>query len=305
MSPDGGVFHRPCPNCGSESGPRDVVVRAPVPAEPLGPEERAEYWRGFRSRSCFFDYARCPVCALLYCPTYFTDESLNRLYSSMPDNTAGAPPEVLRHTHRGYVEFLADQGSLRGTYLEIGPDIGLATEAACAVGDFDRAILVEPNLTVHDQLRAASGPVPAQVVADLADIPPDRQANVAVLIHVLDHLIEPASYLRSLRERLGQGSSMLVVVHNEASLLRRVLGVRWPPFTLQHPQLFSPYTLRSMLSKAGFGVVNVRPTVNVFPARHVVNTAASLAGIDGRWTALVPNWNVRIRLGNIMAVASA
>jgi hypothetical protein len=301
---DADLAHRACPACGDE-GRGNVVVRAAVPAEPLQPEERARYWRGFRSRSCFFDYARCPRCGLLYCPTYFTDGALDRLYSSMPDNTAGAPPEVLRCTQEGYMGFLAEQRPLRGTYLEIGPDIGLATEAACVSGAFERVHLVEPNATVHDQLRVASGSIPTEVVADLDDLSETTRADIAVLIHVLDHLVDPIDYLRSLRQHLTDGAAVLIVVHNEASLLRRALGVRWPPFTLQHPQLFSPTTLRAMLSAAGFGVVALQPTVNVFPARHVVKTAASLAGIDGRWATSVPTWRIRLRLGNIMAVATA
>jgi SAM-dependent methyltransferase len=223
----------------------------------------------------------------------------------MPDNTAGAPADVLSHTQEGYIEFLAAQRPLVGTYLEVGPDIGLAAGAACAAGRFDRAVLVEPNLAVHDQLAAATGSVPAEVVADLADLTAPVSADVAVLVHVLDHLIEPVPYLKELRRHLAPGASVLIVVHNEASLLRRALGVRWPPFTLQHPQLFSPATLRTTLSAAGFEAAAVRPTTNVFPVRHVVKTAAALGGLDGGWTEAVPTWQVRVRLGNIMAVANA
>jgi hypothetical protein len=221
----------------------------------------------------------------------------------MPDNTAGAPPEVLRSTQQRYIDFLADQRPLRGTYLEIGPDIGLATEAACTSGTFDYVQLVEPNLAVRNQLRAASGSIPTEIVAGLGGLSETVRADVAVLIHVLDHLVDPVDYLASLRRHLTNGAAVLIVVHNETSLLRRALGVRWPPFTLQHPQLFSPVTLRAMLSAAGFDVVALQPTVNVFPARHVVKTGASLVGIDGRWATSVPTWRIGVRLGNIMTVA--
>jgi SAM-dependent methyltransferase len=223
----------------------------------------------------------------------------------MPDNTAGAPADVLRHTQKGYIDFLVRQGPIRGTYLEIGPDIGLATEAACASGTLERVVLVEPNLDVHDQLRDAAGSVTAEVVADLSDLQSPARADTVVLIHVLDHLTEPVAYLQDLHRHLAPGARVLVVVHNEASLLRRLLGVRWPPFTLQHPQLFNPETLRMTLKAGGFNVVAHKPTTNVFPARHVVRTAGSLVGLKGKWIDSVPNWKVRIRLGNMMAVASS
>jgi hypothetical protein len=302
---DGETVHRECPACGDDSDTTEAAVRAPVSPESLEPEERAAYWRGFRSKSCFFDYVRCPNCGLLYCSTYFSDSALDRLYASMPDNTAGAPADVLRHTQKGYIDFLVRQRPIRGTYLEIGPDIGLATEAACASGNLDRVVLVEPNLAVHKQLREAAGSVTADVVADLGELESPTNADTVVLIHVLDHLTEPVSYLLDLRRHLAPGAHVLVVVHNEASMLRRLLGVRWPPFTLQHPQLFNPETLRMTLEAGGFTLVAHQPTTNVFPARHVVRTAGSLVGLDGKWIESIPNWRMRIRLGNMMAVAKS
>jgi 2-polyprenyl-3-methyl-5-hydroxy-6-metoxy-1,4-benzoquinol methylase len=166
-------------------------------------------------------------------------------------------------------------------------------------------VLVEPNLVVHQQLREAAGTVKADIVPDLADLESPAGADTVALIHVLDHLTEPVSYLRDLRRHLAPDAHILVVVHNEASTLRRLLGVRWPPFTLQHPQLFNPETLRMTLEAGGFDVIAHRPTTNVFPARHVVRTAGALVGLKGRWIEAVPNLKVRIRLGNMMAVASS
>jgi SAM-dependent methyltransferase len=297
------TVHRPCPVCGAEARPGDVKVKAPVRAEALESDQRDEYWRGFRSRSCFFDFARCPSCSLLFCPTYYSQEALNDLYSSMPDNTAGAAADVLSDTQGGYIEFLAVQRPLTGTYLEIGPDIGLATRAATTKGNLDQVKLVEPNRGVHDELRQSTGSVPVEVVKDLAELSGPTDADNVVLIHVLDHLIKPVEYLRELRNHMKPGGYLLAVVHNEASLLRKVLGVRWPPFCLQHPQLYAAETLRSLFTAAGFQVVASKPTTNVFPMRHVVSTGASLVGLDGSWTQHVPETPLRLRLGNIMMVA--
>ena len=223
----------------------------------------------------------------------------------MPDNTAGASPEVLRHTQMGYIEFLAAQRPLRGTYLEIGPDIGLATEAARAVGELDRVVLIEPNVDVHDELKKSGGAVPTTVAPSLGALGAPANADNVVLIHVLDHLIDPLQYLIELREQLAPDAYLLAVTHNYSSFLRRTLGVRWPPFCLQHPQLFTPETLSAMLTKAGFRTVASAPTKNVLPLEHLVETTTSLVGLNGKWTRRLPNVSVSLRLGNIMAVASA
>jgi|NGEPerStandDraft_6_1074524.scaffolds.fasta_scaffold07405_3 hypothetical protein len=297
--------HRPCPICGTEAGPGDIEVRAPIRADSIDDQEAAEYWRGFRSKSCFFDFARCRTCGLLFNPTYFSQSTLDELYSSMQDNTAGAATDVLSDTQTGYINFLAEQRPLRGAYLEVGPDIGLSTAAAHATGRLDRSVLIEPNRDVYPQLRAAAAGAPVEIVASLAELEQPAHADSAVLIHVLDHLIDPLAFLEELRGHLNEGALLLFVVHNHDSLLRHALGVRWPPFCLQHPQLFSEKTLTASLRRAGFDVVAAKPTTNVFPLRHVVRTAASLVGLSGKWTDHIPNSKVRLRLGNIMTVAKA
>ena len=176
---------------------------------------------------------------------------------------------------------------------------------SCSLGNLDRAILVEPNCSVHEQLRRSVGSLSLDIVQDLGGLKEPANADNAVLIHVLDHLIDPVAYLKKVKTHMRPGGYLLAVVHNEKSFLRRVLGVRWPPFCLQHPQLFSTDTLGSLLQAAQFDVVASAPTTNVFPLRHVVSTAASLIGIEGDWTRYVPDSAVRLRLGNIMMVGRA
>ncbi len=305
QSVDGQLFGRPCPICGTSSTPGVVVVRAPVRAESLSADRRDQFWRGFRSRPCFFDYARCPTCDLLFCPTYYSQSSLDRLYSSMPDNTAGADANVLSATQASYIDFLSRQRRIAGSYLEIGPDVGLSTRAACAQGQLEKAILVEPNEDVHKQLRLAAGEVPTEIFESLEQLGANERADNVVLIHVLDHLIDPLVQLRKIHDHTAEGGMVLAVVHNEASLLRRGLGVRWPPFCLQHPQLYNPSTLGKLFSEAGFTVVDSSPTHNIWPLRHLVKIGAALLGISGSWIERVPETRLRLRLGNIMMVARA
>lgn len=156
---------------------------------------------------------------------------------------------------------------------------------------------------MHAQLRSSTENVPADVFESLDQLESTDLADSVVLIHVLDHLIDPLAYLRGLRYHMTAGALLLAVVHNEGSLLRRILGVRWPPFCLQHPQIYRAETLGRIFTEAGFAVVCSSPTKNVLPLRHVVETGASLLGISGSWTRHVPAANLRLRLGNMMMVA--
>ena len=298
------LVHRYCPLCGAPP-PSCPIYRSPVPALSIRQDQRALYWRGFRSRSCFFDYSKCDKCYMVYCTEYFSEDALKRLYASMPDNTAGASEVVLSETHRRYISFLNDHVPLKGTYLELGPDIGIATQAAIELGQLDQLLLVEPNRSVHDRLSASTGTTRSTIADSLSALDPGVEASSAVLVHVLDHLTEPRLSLREMRGRLSPGAGILVVVHNHSSLLRKVMGRRWPPFSLQHPQLFSKQTLRLMLESEGFKVVAEADTKNSFPLRYLARTGSNLVGMSIPGIDHLPDWSVRLRLGNIMAVGVA
>jgi len=298
------LVDRACPLCGAPPPPFPLY-RSPIPALSVSHDERALYWRGFRSRTCFFDYYKCETCEMVYCPVYFSHDALKKLYASMPDNTAGASEDVLSETHHRYISFLNDHVPMKGTYLELGPDIGIATTAAIELGDLEQLLLVEPNRSVHDRLRASAGELRIELVESLSDLDPEAKAGSAALVHVLDHLTEPRISLNEIRDHLSPGAGILVVVHNHSSLLRKVLGRRWPPFSLQHPQLFSKDTLRRMLELEGFMVTAEADTRNSFPLRYLARTGSNLVGMSIPGIDHLPDWSVRLRLGNIMAVGVA
>lgn len=292
--------HRTCPACGHNSA-SNLEVRAAQPTENMSFEQAAEFWRGFREESCFFSYARCRGCGLLYCPQYFTGDQLDELYRSMPDNTDGVQTEVLDRTHAGYAKEIRARGASGGTFLELGPDIGLTLTQVLRNAPFSAVAAVEPNLEVHDQLRSIDPRV--SVWADLSDLPATDQFDQIVAIHVLDHVLDIQGLLGTLEKRSNPGASLALVVHNEGSLLRKMMGKKWPPFCLQHPQLFSGRTLSQILSRAGWDNVQVTRTVNWFPVKHLARGISDITPIPGSVVDYAPSTSVPMVLGNMLVTA--
>ncbi|HEV8247165.1 MAG TPA: hypothetical protein VGP93_15415, partial [Polyangiaceae bacterium] len=77
---------------------------------------------------------------------------------------------------------------------------------------------------------------------------------------------------------LRPGGALFLVCHNRRALLTRALGLKSPIFDLEHLQLFSPQSLRALLSRAGFSRVSVHRVVNRFP----VDYWARLSPLPGR-----------------------
>jgi len=290
---------RSCPQCGTAGTENSQsVVAARSLAESLDFAELREYWRGFRSDSTFFTYVRCQSCQFAYCVNYFSDEQLQELYAFMPDNTNDEDLNLLRKTQRGYQRQITSYGFCGTRVLDVGADIGLLAET---IRQHDSSVVVdaiEPNRGVHDTLQAALGSS-GHVVGSWAGLPTDARYDLIAGIHVLDHLIDLNQAVREVVGRIRPGGHIYFVTHNERSLMRRLLGRRWPPFCLQHPHLFDQRTLKRVFENAGFIDVQVRRTTNHFSLRHIARVATQLLGAPARLATLVPPLALPLKLGNI------
>ena len=296
--------HRDCPGCGESVLKPRVVMKSSPRAEDLTFNELKEYWRGFRSRNIFFTYARCTQCGLVYCPVYFSGEQLNELYSSMEDNTAGEKLDVLNDTQRAYVEILAGKTEVSGDWLELGGDIGLLTKHLFDIPNVKNVSVIEPNIDVHpDLIKLIDGR--GTTAANWSVLPSTESFNGIVGVHVLDHLLDLGGELDRIRNCLTNGGIAFFVTHDESSLLRKFLKAKWPPFCLQHPQLFSPKSIAKVLQHKGFGSVDVTKTYNKFTLRHIAEVATHVIGFGSLLVKLVPPLAIRIKLGNIATLSRA
>ena len=296
---------RYCPSCGGSALESPPEVRSRISPDTLSVERLGSFWGVTSRNDCFFDYRRCGSCGLLHNSTYLRPDLVANFYSQMDDNTAGVPRPLLEETQRRYLAALEEFAPLAGVYLEVGPDIGLAAEIAIEGGDFTKVVLVEPNQVSRSVLQQSMHEGMTVVVDSLAELDESIRVDCLVLIHVLDHLVNPREDLVGLRRRMMTGGMMVAVVHDESSLLRRLLGRCWPPFQLQHPQLFSGQTLTDLLESCGFTVRSLRATTNTLSLRHLVRLGFSALGGDPGWTVRVPQTRFRVRLGNILVVAEA
>ena len=297
------ITGRNCPLCGSADAAAEI--RSPVPAEAEDMAALEPFWFGIEKARRFFTYHRCRDCGLLYNRDFFDEAQLAALYSSMPPNMDVVGDDAIAATQKGYFDAVAALGLLGGDYLEIGPDVGHIVRQAATRGRFGRFWLMEPNRAVHDVLRAAADGRPATILPDMMDLSavPDGTVGLAVMVHVLDHLLDPRAMLAAIRAKLREDGVLMIVTHDEGSALRRLLGARWPAFCLQHPELYNPETIRRLLERAGYAAVTVRRSTNHFPIDFLGRQAAQAIGLRFKRLPL-PRRAVALRLGNILTLAA-
>ena len=297
---------RGCPACGASSKLARKDVASEPTAETTDYAELIPAWNGFFKEKVFFSYDRCSNCGLLYAPTFFTPAQLEELYAQMPPNMDVVPMEALRKTQRGYYEALKSMSPPAGDYIEIGPDIGLFTENCVRDGKFGKYWLFEPNRDVESALSATMQGRPHAVIHDMFGFSqvPDRTAGAAVMVHVLDHLLDPVATLRELREKLTQGARLAIVTHDESSLLRRIFGKRWPAFCLQHPEIYNPKSMRKLLDTAGYDVVELKKTVNYFPVQFLLRHLLWAVGLKVKTVPSFGGITIGLKLGNMITIAT-
>lgn len=297
---------RNCPTCLNIEVTSTPVVFSKRPAEKLSFDTLKDYWRGFFKEKVFFTYYRCSRCGGLFSREFFNAGQLTELYSNMPDNTAGVSVQTVQKTQRGYFKLLERYSPLKGEMLEVGPDIGLFTEFCRKKGDFKRFWMFEPNQAVHEELKNRIAGVETLISTDLFsfDSVPNKTINVVVLIHVLDHLLDPKKTLEDLYKKMLPGAQIMIVTHNELSILAKLMGTKWVGYCLQHPQLYNPQSISKLLEDTGFKVVTVNRTVNYFPLMFLVRHLLWTIGIKRLWLPSL-NWlQFPLRLGNICTVAT-
>lgn len=292
-----------CPACGADD-PVDEVSSAPR-AESMTLDELRPYWSGLFKAKVFFTYARCCSCAQMYAPHFFTPDQLGELYADMAPNMEDVPGQALEATQKGYWDAARARALPDGDYLEIGPDIGYIVRRAAADRRFGKFWLFEPNRAVHEQLAAAAGGHPNVIATDMEDLSPvpDGSIALAVMIHVLDHLLNPIAILRQILAKLAPAGVIMIVTHNEKSLLRKAMGQKFPPFCLQHPELYNPESMTALLKRAGFADVTVSRSTNYFPMAFMARQAAWTVGLDLKKLPL-PTRSLGLKLGNMLTLAS-
>jgi len=289
-----------CPCCGAPAADAKRRVASSPPAETLTADRHGAFVSGYTHARVFFTYFECSKCSALFCPTYYRQSQLDGLYGRQAENMPAR-----RRTQESYARLLRRHSRMGGHFLEIGPDIGLFASSFAKSGSFHHFWLYEPNRDVHQSLAGNFRGLSFTINSGIfhASDMPAQSVSTAVMIHVLDHLLQPKEFLHEVRASLEPGGVILIVTHDCASGLARLLGRRWPPYTLQHPQLFSRRSLAALLQASGFDVVESVKTTNYFPVAFLMRAALTVFGMPERLIPAAESPLLGLKLGNIGTIA--
>jgi SAM-dependent methyltransferase len=164
-----------------------------------------------------------------------------------------------------------------GRCLEVGPGTGallarLRTEGYDVQG-LDISAHVATALAERLNIGVTVGTLDG-VVDKMKD-----QFDVVVMRHVLEHMMDPAAALASVRRLLKPGGLLYVAVPNVLALEAILPG--WTGYQPYHVHYFSPASLSQLLGRSGFErlTIQTREPFSGWP-NAVVNTFRSKRGFD-------------------------
>ena len=237
---------------------------------------------------------QCKKCGLVYVSPRPQAEELYELYSEsyFHNDDSGTV---------GYSNYVNDEQNIRKTFqrrlkrVERFAQPGALLDVGCAAGFFlaeaqQRGWQVEGLDVSAFAVRYTQEHfgIPAQQGALLDLDLPENHYDMVTMWDVIEHVPDPYAHMDKIARLLKPGGVFALATPDVGSLPAKLTGKRWVGYKLQeeHIYYFSAATLRAMLDRAGFDVVDVYHvgkyvTFDLFFNR--LGMYSSLLGKLGEW----------------------
>jgi SAM-dependent methyltransferase len=208
----------------------------------------------------------CPVCDAVYAsPLPATPQTLVKAY----EDAAFDSDTESRYASLTYGRLLA---RIKATLpdvvgaIDVGTGDGAFLEQLLAQG-FTDVVGVEPSKAPIQAAKAHIRPL-------IRSGPFERRSNdnnrfsLVTCFQTLEHLYDPVSFCRQAYAMLKENGAILFVCHNRRAVSAKLLGTKSPIFDIEHLQLFSPTSVRYLLTQTGFSDVTITPVWNTYPISY-------------------------------------
>jgi 2-polyprenyl-3-methyl-5-hydroxy-6-metoxy-1,4-benzoquinol methylase len=240
----------PCNLCGSERF--DVVL----PALPAVDQALSERYRSSSDDVCRDQVVRCLDCDLVYINPRPPVEAIHQGYAEAVDETYVSQAEGRLHAFRRIARQISrlkppaggrllDVGAAAGFFLAAAREQGWKVEGIELSSWLSAWAKEKLDLTIHTA-PLASG-----------QFPPGH-FDVVTLFDVLEHVEDPKTTVRTVREILKDDGLFVLSYPDWGSIFARLLKRRWWFLLSVHLYYFTRRTIRRLLEENGFEVIRMQ-----------------------------------------------
>ncbi len=253
---------------------RAEFVEVPCPA--CGETRATPKWRKWE-----LDYLECVDCRTVrvsprpspaVLEEYYTHSELYEYWNRyiFPASEPVRRERIFRPRVERVLDVCARFGVATDTLVEVGAGFGTFCEEARATGRFRRIVAVEPTPALARSCRERGLEVIDRPVehVDFSGI----RASVVAAFEVLEHLFDPAAFVRACADVVAPGGVLVLTCPNGQGFEVEVLGTVADTVDTEHLNYFNPTSLARLVGGLGFEVLEVT-TPGVLDADIVRNKA--------------------------------
>ena len=243
----------PCNICGSTEC--DIVYPARYERGPKTREALVESFKSSGKDILVDPLVRCKSCKLEYLTPRLRQDVIIDAYSAGSDEDFVSQVSAREKTFARSLAVLEKHLPTKGKILDIGSAGGSFLKAAK-----DRGWTVfgcEPNRWLTEWCRQNYKiDLFAGTLFDMRNA--DATYDCVALWDVLEHVPDPVAVLQECRRILKPNGILVVNYPNIGSLVARGMGRRWVFLLTVHLYYFTPETIRAILAKTGFEMIDHR-----------------------------------------------
>ena len=210
-------------------------------------------------------FYRCCVCGIELQWPLPTQQALSDYYEESFDSGMyrdfTAADEMKRMTAAQRLKEIRRTLQPAGRCLDVGCANGVFVETIGQASEDDRPITAEGVEISQSAVTAGRDRGLALHLGMLADVPEDPPYDLITAFDVLEHVIDPAEFLKEIHQRLADGGHVVLTVPDTGGWVRRVMGRRWYFYIPEeHLHYFDRRNLPRLLRAQGFEPVEVGST---------------------------------------------
>lgn len=255
---------RPCPVCLTPSSQARLFMERNIDPALLSSFSFAS--RKLPEFMCH-QLVQCSGCGLVYANDP-PDQSLLAQAYHAADFDSDEEAQDAAASYVRAIEPALKQLATRGSALEIGTGTGVFLDHLHRAG-FKSVVGIEPSASA---IAAAPAHRRAWIRVGIfkeEEHQPESYDLICCFM-TLEHVLDPSSIASAASRLLRPGGALVVVTHDYRAWVNRALGRRSPIIDIEHMQLFSRRSVRTLLERNGFERVDVGSFKNRYAARYWV-----------------------------------
>lgn len=253
---------RSCPVCGTGSLEAKPFLKANVDLSRL---DEFSYASRKTPEYMNLNLVQCPTCDLVYADEPPSQADLARAYHVADYDSADEADDAAA-AYLLAMQPLLKALPARGSVLEIGTGTGVLLEHLKRQG-FAEVVGVEPSAAAvaaapqHRRAWIREGVFEEQNFAP-------ESFDLVCCFMTMEHVVDPKVIALAAFRLLRPGGAFVTVTHDYRGRLNRLLGRRSPIIDIEHMQLFSDPSIRTLFETTGYREVRVEPLINRYAFRY-------------------------------------